>query len=126
VAEDHAGNLEMVDEMLCKLGYQVIVAKDGAEAVERFRQNQNNIAMVLPDVVMPRMGGPEAYENIHRIKADVPVIFSSGYSEESARLASLTSQGAVLLQKPYGPKTLARKIREVLDRKTEACKQTSK
>jgi len=118
VAEDHAGNLEMVDEILRKLGYQVILAKDGEEAVEKFCESHNRIAMLLLDVVMPRMGGPEAYERIHRIKPDVPVIFSSGYSEESARLASLAEQGAVLMQKPYGPKTLARKIREVLDRKT--------
>jgi two-component system, cell cycle sensor histidine kinase and response regulator CckA len=126
VAEDHGGNLDMVDEMLRKLGYRVILAQDGGEAVEKFREHRDEIAMVLLDVVMPRMGGPEAYENIQRIKADVPVIFSSGYSEESARLASLTSQGAVLLQKPYGPKTLARKIREVLDRKADVCKQRSK
>lgn len=116
VAEDHAGNLEMVDEILRKLGYQVILAKDGEEAVEKFCESQGQISMLLLDVVMPRMGGPEAYEKIRRIKPGVPVIFSSGYSEESARLASLAEQGAVLMQKPYGPKTLARKIREVLDR----------
>ncbi|MGB6715868.1 MAG: hypothetical protein WBE47_02835, partial [Candidatus Acidiferrales bacterium] len=56
---------------------------------------------------------------IHNMRPEVPVIFTSGYSEESARLASLAAQGATLLQKPYGPKTLARKIREVLDRKME-------
>ncbi|MGC1106628.1 MAG: response regulator [Candidatus Acidiferrales bacterium] len=120
VAEDHLGNREMADEMLQKLGYQVILAKDGEEAVEKFRESYRDIAMVVLDVVMPRMGGPDAYEKIRCIKPGVPVIFSSGYSEESARLASLTSQGVALLQKPYGPKTLARKIREVLDRKVEA------
>jgi two-component system, cell cycle sensor histidine kinase and response regulator CckA len=118
VAEDHAGNREMVDEILRKLGYRVVVAKDGEEALEKFREKQSEIAMVLLDVVMPKMGGPEAYEKIRTLKPDVPVIFTSGYSERSARLASLTSQGAMLLQKPCGPKTLARKIREVLDRKT--------
>ncbi|MGB6875760.1 MAG: response regulator [Candidatus Acidiferrales bacterium] len=119
VAEDHLGNREMADEMLQKLGYQVILAKDGEEAVEKFRKSYRDIAMVVLDVVMPRLGGPDAYEKIRCIKPGVPVIFSSGYSEESARLASLTSHGVVLLQKPYGPKTLARKIREVLDRKVE-------
>lgn len=117
VAEDHGGNREMVDEILRKLGYQVILAKDGEEAVEKFHENQNSIAMLLLDVVMPRMGGPEAYERIARIKPQVPVIFSSGYSEESARLASLTSKGALMMQKPYAPKILARRIREVLDKK---------
>lgn len=116
VAEDHAGNREMVDEMLRKLGYHVILAKDGEEAVEKFREFRKDISMVLLDVVMPRVGGPDAYDIIHKMNAEMPVIFSSGYSEESARLASLTSQGAVLLQKPYAPKALARKIREVIDK----------
>ena len=119
VAEDHAGNREMVDEILRKLGYRVILAEDGKEALEKFRENRDEIAMLLLDVVMPRMDGPEAYEKIWLLKPDVPVIFTSGYSEESVRLASLTSQGAVLLQKPCGPKMLARKVREVLDRKAE-------
>ncbi len=117
VAEDHVGNREMVDEMLRKLGYRVILAKDGEEAVEKFCEHQREISLVLQDVVMPGMGGSEAYEKIHGMRPEVPVIFTSGYSEESARLASLAAQGATLLQKPYGPKTLARKIREVLDRK---------
>lgn len=123
VAEDHPGNREMVDEMLRKLGYQVILAKDGEEAVEKFCEHHRDIMIVLLDVVMPRLGGSDAYEKIRRLKPDVPVIFSSGYSEESARLAALTSQGAVLLQKPYGPKTLARKIREVLDRRAASSDQ---
>lgn len=118
VAEDHAGNLEMVNETLRKLGYRVILAKDGVEAVERFRERREEIALALLDVVMPRMGGPEAYEMIRGMKAELPVIFSSGYSEESARLSALVAQGAVLLQKPYAPRALAKTIREVLDRKT--------
>lgn len=117
VAEDHAGNLEMVDEMLRRLGYRVILAKDGEEAVEQFRKHQGEIAMALLDVVMPRMGGPEVYEKIRGMRPGLPVIFSSGYSQESARLASLVVQGAVLLQKPYEPRILARKVRELLDRK---------
>ena len=116
VAEDHAGNLEMVNETLRKLGYRVILARDGEEAVEKFRERREEIAMALLDVVMPRMGGPEAYDKIRSMNPELPVIFSSGYSEESARLASLVAHGAALLQKPYAPKALAKKIREVLDR----------
>jgi two-component system, cell cycle sensor histidine kinase and response regulator CckA len=123
VAEDHAGNLEMVDEMLRKLGYRVILAKDGGEALRKFRQHCDEIAIALLDVVMPQMGGPEAYEKIAAIKPGVPVIFSSGYSEEGARLASLVERGATLMQKPYAPKVLARKIREVLDRETANTKR---
>lgn len=118
VAEDHAGNLEMVDEILRKMGYRVVLAQDGEEAVEKFRERREEIALALLDVVMPRLGGPEAYEKLRGMNPELPVVFSSGYSEESARLASLVAQGAALLQKPYAPKTLAKKVREVLDRKT--------
>ncbi|HEV2304784.1 MAG TPA: response regulator [Candidatus Acidoferrales bacterium] len=119
VAEDHAGNLEMVDEILRNLGYRVILAKDGEEAIRKFREDQKDIALILLDVVMPRLGGAEAYEKIRMIRPNVPVIFSSGYSEESARLESFASCGAVLLQKPFAPGILARKVREALDKKIE-------
>lgn len=116
VAEDHAGNLEMMDETLRKLGYRTILAGNGEEAVLKFRQNQKEIALVLLDVVMPRMGGADAYQQIQFIRPNVPVIFTSGYSEENARLASFTSVGAILLQKPFASKVLAQKVREALDR----------
>lgn len=116
VAEDHAGNLEMMDETLRKLGYHTILATNGEEAVSKFRQHQKEVALVLLDVVMPRMGGTEACERIQFIRPDVPIIFASGYSEESARLATLVSAGAILLQKPFAPKMLAQKVRDALDR----------
>ena len=116
VAEDHAGNLEMMDETLRKLGYRVILAHNGEEAVRKFRERHEQIALVVLDVVMPRMGGAEAFEQIQFIRPNVPVIFTSGYSEESARLASFTSAGAILLQKPFAPKVLAQKVREALDK----------
>ncbi len=116
IAEDHAGNLEMMNEILCKLGYRVILASDGEEAVNKFRGHHREIALVLMDVMMPRIAGAEAYERIREMRADIPVIFTSGYSEESARLASLVSAGVPLLRKPFAPKMLAQKVREVLDK----------
>jgi len=71
------------------------------------------------DVVMPRLSGPSALERIRGINPSIPVIFTSGYSEESEMLTSLVTSGdALLLQKPYPPKELARKIRDLLDRPT--------
>jgi len=116
LAEDHSGNLEMTDEILRKLGYRVISAKDGEEALQRFREHQNEVSLLLLDVIMPRMSGAQAYEEICASKPGMPVIFISGYSEESALLDSFSSRGAALLQKPFAPKVLARKIREILDK----------
>jgi two-component system cell cycle sensor histidine kinase/response regulator CckA len=117
LAEDHEGLRQMSHQMLAELGYSIVLARDGREAVEKFGANANQISLLVLDVVMPRLGGPAALEEIRGIKPSIPVIFTSGYSEESEKLTSLISQGsAVLLQKPYPPRDLARKVRDLLDK----------
>jgi signal transduction histidine kinase len=119
LAEDHEGLREMSHQMLSSLGYSIILAKDGREAVEQFAANSHRISLLVLDVVMPRLGGPDALEQIRQINPAIPVIFTSGYSEESAMLSSLISRGAAhLLKKPYPPRDLARKIRDLLDKNT--------
>jgi len=115
VAEDHAGVLEMECQLLASLGYQVLFARDGEEAVRVFRENRDDIALLLFDVAMPKLYGPEAYEQICRVKTGVPVIFTSGHTDERSVLAP---RDAVVLQKPCPPKTIAQKVREVLDNAT--------
>lgn len=117
LAEDHEGLRHMSQQMLAALGYSIVLARDGREAIEKFEANPRNISLVVLDVVMPRLGGPGALEQIRAINPSIPVIFTSGYSEESEMLSSLVSSGrALLLQKPYPPKDLARKIRDLLDK----------
>jgi len=117
LAEDHDGLREMSHEVLTALGYSILVARDGREAIEKFEANPRKISLVVLDVVMPRLDGPGALERIRGINPSIPVILTSGYSEESEMLSSLVSRGgALLLQKPYPPKDLARKIRDILDK----------
>ena len=117
LAEDHEGLRKMSHQMLAALGYSIVLARDGCEAVEKFEADPRKFALLVLDVVMPRLGGPSAFEQIRRISPSIPAIFTSGYSEESEILSSLLSRaGTQLLQKPYPPRDLARKIREVLDR----------
>jgi two-component system, cell cycle sensor histidine kinase and response regulator CckA len=116
VADDHDGVREMTREILEQLGYRIILARDGEEAVERFEAHRDEISLVLLDVVMPRLPGPDAYDRISERKNRMPVIFISGYADETQQLDPLLAKGAVLLQKPYGPKTIARHVRELLDR----------
>jgi len=67
--------------------------------------------------VMPKLSGPEAYAHISAQRPGLPVIFATGYSAESAPLlGTLAGKGIPVLQKPYSPRVLARKIRELLDR----------
>lgn len=116
LAEDHEGLRRMSHQMLTGLGYSIVLAMDGREAVEKFEANPAKFSLLVLDVVMPRLGGPDAFEQIRKINPSIPVIFTSGYSEESEILRSILSRsGAQLLQKPYPPRDLARKIREILD-----------
>ena len=115
VADDHDGMREMTREMLHKLGYRVMVVRDGEEAVREFAASPERIALLLLDVIMPRLSGPDAYEKIAQGHPELPVIFTSGHTDEAAPLVPLLGKKAILLQKPYTPKLLGRKIRELLD-----------
>jgi two-component system cell cycle sensor histidine kinase/response regulator CckA len=115
-AEDHDAIRETVEKTLGGLGYRVILARDGEEAVQRFEANRNDISLLLLDVAMPRLSGADAYARISRIKRGVPVIFTSGNPDERVLLASTAAEGAPILQKPYGSKVLAQMVRELLDR----------
>ena len=115
VAEDHDGMRDMAEQILSTLGYRLILVHDGDEAVRKFRECSDEISLLLMDVVMPKMTGTEAYEKISADRPGIPVIFTSGYSEQGAYLSSALHAGATVLQKPYGARSLARKVRELLD-----------
>ena len=115
VADDHDGMREMNREMLESLGYRVLTARDGEEAVKVFEKHADEIALALLDVVMPKLLGFYAYAKMIETKPSLPLIFTTGYSDSAAGLGPLLAKGAVMLQKPYGPKVLARKVREILD-----------
>ena len=116
IAEDHEGLRELARETLANLGYDILLASDGEEAVRVFQANRDRVDLLLLDVVLPKMNGPEAYARISAEKEDVPVIFATGYSPEMALLHDAQERGLTVLQKPYVPRELARRVRETLDR----------
>ena len=116
IAEDHEGLRELARETLTNLGYDILLANDGEEAVRVFQANRDRIDLLLLDVVLPKMNGPEAYARMCAEKQDVPVIFATGYSPEMELLRSAQELGLTVLQKPYVPRELARRVRETLDR----------
>jgi len=115
VAEDHEGLREIAREALATQGYQVVLACDGEQAVRAFASQPGRIDLVLLDVVLPKMNGPEAYARISNIRPDVPLIFATGYSADIDLLRKARLEGLPVLQKPYSPRDLARKVREALD-----------
>jgi two-component system cell cycle sensor histidine kinase/response regulator CckA len=118
VVEDHDGLRELAYETLVNLGYQVLLASDGDEAVRKFRAHRDEIGLALLDVVLPTLSGPEIYARISEEKPDLPVVFATGYSPDIALLQKVQAKGLPVLQKPYSPRDLARKVRETLDRRS--------
>ena len=115
LAEDHDGLRESAQCMLEALGYRVLLASNGAEAVEIFRRHQDQINVVVLDAVMPVLSGPDAHLQMLAIRPGVRVVYTTGYVSETTSLAAIRNSGAPLLQKPYTPATLSHMIGKVLD-----------
>lgn len=116
VVEDEETIRFFIEQALKVLGYKVLVARNGEEAIEISRENKE-IALAVLDVVMPRKGGREAYEDMHKQDPRLKVLFMSGYSADAIHDSFVVNADVPFLQKPFGPTILARKVREVLDRK---------
>ena len=104
----------LAQEMLERLGFEVLTASDGREGVEVYERGHEEIALVLLDMTMPRMGGAEAFQEMRRIHKDVRVILCSGYNEKETTSRFCGKGLAGFLQKPYTSKALAAKVRQVL------------
>ncbi|HEY2822278.1 MAG TPA: response regulator [Candidatus Acidoferrum sp.] len=113
LAEDHESIREMARQTLVSLGYRVLSAADGEEAL-RLSEHERP-ALAILDVIMPKIGGSAAAVLLAQRYAGMRVVFTSGYSPES----EIVPQGKTgrYLQKPYSPTTLARIVREILDEK---------
>jgi PAS domain S-box-containing protein len=115
LAEDDAAVRQMAKSTLEEFGYTVLEACDGAQAVEVFQQNRDRIHLVLSDLIMPKMNGWEAYAAIRKIRPDIKVVFSSGYTADIIAQKGSLDAGVSFLSKPMNPSELLRKIRDALD-----------
>jgi DNA-binding NarL/FixJ family response regulator len=85
-----------------------------------FKANSEQIDLILMDVVMPQLSGPEAYSQIAKLHPGAKVIFTTGYTSEAAALMTLLEKGAAILQKPFGMTALSQMVRSTLDRQVHA------
>jgi signal transduction histidine kinase len=115
LAEDHEGLREVARERLEALGYHVLVAADGEEALALFRAQRAQIDLVILDMVMPRMGGVDAYLEMSSGERPVRALFTTGYAQEAGRHEAVAGKDVVFLQKPYSGAALGQKVREMLD-----------
>jgi two-component system, cell cycle sensor histidine kinase and response regulator CckA len=115
LAEDDVGVRELAQQILEKAGYRVLAAANGREAVSLYARYAASVDLLLLDVVMPELGGLEAFELIRRICPEVPTVLSSGYNEDVLYPDLATVKGLSLLQKPYGRAELLRAIRQAIE-----------
>jgi len=115
IADDEDTVCSVGKQMLEHMGFKVLAATDGREAVEMYSDHASDIVCVLLDLTMPHMDGTEAFREMRRINPDVTVILCSGYSEQDAT-ESFTGKGlAGFLQKPYSMSELKEILVEICD-----------
>ena len=113
VVEDEENVRAMAISILTKLGYRVLSASDGGEALRIYKEQGSSIDLILTDVVMPSMSGREMVE---RMGSGLKVLYMSGYTDEIIAHHGVLLEGIEYIQKPFTLDRLARKIREILDR----------
>jgi len=118
VVEDEPAVRELAQTSLRSLGYTVLLATDGREAVNIFAANQKRIDLLVIDAVMPRMSGKEACTEIVKLRPGLPVLFITGYAADAVDLRTGCGERAAVLQKPFALSELAEKVRGVLDRQS--------
>lgn len=129
LVEDEEAVRKLVRRTLEKQGYQLLVAASGTEALDIVRGHRGTIHLVITDVVMPQMGGRQLAEGLKALRPEIRVLFVSGYTQSSVLRSGDLVEGEMFLQKPFTPRALARRIRELLDQsdgapdpqKTEGC-----
>jgi CheY-like chemotaxis protein len=114
VVDDEEYILNADKAMLNELGYDVLLANGGKEALRVFDENKDRVKLLILDLVMPDMGGDIVYDRIKTLRPDIPVILSSGYSIEGQAEAILKKGCDGFIQKPYNLNQLAQKIKEIL------------
>jgi two-component system cell cycle sensor histidine kinase/response regulator CckA len=132
LAEDSESLREMACEYLESVGFTVLEAASGPEALQKAKEFDRPIHLLLTDVVMPEMTGPELAKQMTALFPGIKIIFTSGYTDDAIARQGVLDPGVAFIPKPYRPKALAHKIREVLgeaDQKTESsipmCSRTS-
>ncbi len=117
IAEDEPLVRQVAVRILEKAGYTTFAATDGEEAVELFRKHADEIDLVLSDVIMPRLNGHAALQQIRQVRPDIPAVFCTGCDPDAAEVSFLSEDGSALVEKPFKVSTLLAAVRKALERK---------
>ena len=103
-------------QMLARLGYSVLTAKNGLEAVDIYRENQNTIGLVILDIIMPGLEAGETCDKLRALNPAIKVLLSSGYSLDQETKAIMDRGCSGFIQKPFNLKILEDKIEEIMSK----------
>jgi two-component system cell cycle sensor histidine kinase/response regulator CckA len=115
IVEDDDALRTVACRALQQCGYEVIVASDGAEALEQCSRHEGGLELVVTDMVMPEMSGVELAESIALRYPEIKVLLMSGYTRDETARRGIASERYAFLEKPFTPAKLAAKVRELLD-----------
>jgi signal transduction histidine kinase len=122
LVEDETRVRKLIVDVLTAKGYQVLEATRGEEAIRLSTTHKGEIDLMVVDVVMPEISGPELVRQIVPHRPGTNVLYISGYTDEAIVHHGVPESGAAFLQKPFLPDALARKVREVLDSRSSSAK----
>jgi PAS domain S-box-containing protein len=117
LVDDEDMVIEGCREMLTKVGYNVLIAKNGKNAIEIYKENQDKIDIVIIDMIMPELSGGETYDKLKEMNPDINVLLSSGHSIDGQATQILERGCNGFIQKPFNINVLSMKIKEILDQK---------
>ncbi len=115
LVDDEGMVLDVGEQMLKQLGYKVLIATGGREAIGLYKKNPEKIDIVILDMIMPEMGGGKTYDSLKKINPHVKVLLSSGYSVNGQATEILERGCDGFIQKPFNMKELSQKLRDILD-----------
>jgi len=116
LVDDEKNILDTYEQMLNRLGYEVLLASNGQEAIEIYKVNQDKVDIVLLDIIMPKMSGGEAYDIMKEINPDIKVLLASGHSIDGKATEILERGCDGFIQKPFSMNELSQRIRKILDK----------
>ena len=125
VVEDQAALRMLAEDMLSEAGHEVLSASNGREALEVANRHNGRIDLLITDVVMPEMNGPDLADQLSRIRPGITILYVSGYTDHALLHRGTVEEGTAFLQKPFAPDMLVAKVAEVLQRSNRQARSQS-